>query len=305
MQLKKFFAKLVLKTAQGAGSGGLKIARRILPVWVKLKLSRLIAENVSMSEAPVIASNGLRFYPIKETVFLQVRMEGYYEKAISDITEKFIRRGDIVVDVGANFGWYTMLMCSAVGDVGKVFSFEPNRKMFEVLSKNIALNAFENRVLAKQIGIGEAKGVALLRATEGEYGLGHVLNAEDISDENSYNTQEIAIESLDDLFVNEVGNIAFIKIDVEGFEPFVFFGGQKILESQNPPILQVEFNADALRLRGTDVVDQFVEYLNKMNAQIYAGQSGKLVRKNVISSDENNDLFIIPKSGKFSKRYST
>jgi FkbM family methyltransferase len=300
--VKKFIAGIILGVAQNVGSPVLRFVRHLLPVPVKLALSRIVTEHVGIGENYIVAGNGLKFTPLKDTVFLHVLMEGFYEKAISDITAKLIRIGDVVVDVGANFGWYTLLMCEAVGKEGKVFSFEPNKRMFEVLSKNITLNSFESSSVAKQIGIGASKGIAQLNAIEGEYGLAHVLNDEDIAHADLKDIQEIHIETLDDLLAKDEGSIAYVKIDVEGFEPFVFLGGRKILESANPPILQVEFNAEALQQRGTNVANNFVNYLNKMDAHIFAGQSGNLVRKTTIDLSANHDLFIFPKKGKYSDR---
>jgi FkbM family methyltransferase len=300
--LKKFFAKVVLAVAQNIGSPGLNLVRKVLPVSVKLALSHVVTNNIQIDAPFIEAGNGLKFMPIKDTVFLHVRMEGFYEKGISDITARIVRAGDLVIDIGANFGWYTMLLCKGVGPNGQVHSFEPNSKMFSVLTQNIALNDFQDRAFAKQIGIGSEKNVAHLSASEGEFGLGHIVNERELSTANSKDVQQVQIDMLDSLFASSVGRISFIKIDVEGFEPFVIKGGKAIFESENPPIIQIEFNSEALLEHSPETRREFVEYLNSMDADIYAGQTGSLVKIQSIRLGENADLFIFPRTGEYAGR---
>jgi FkbM family methyltransferase len=300
--LKKLFGTIILGVAKNIGSPGLKLVRRILPVSVKLALSHIVTSNVQLHEPFITAGNGLKFVPIKDTVFFHVRVEGYYERAISDITAKIVRAGDIVIDVGANFGWYTNLLCQQVGSTGRVHCFEPNAKMFPILKQNISLNKFEDRAIATQIGIGSEKSSARLAATDGELGLGHIVGEGEAEPYDRSEVQTIQIDTLDNLFGTYVGHISFIKIDVEGFEPFVVKGGKKVLESANPPVLQVEFNSDALKQHSAEVTSGFISYLNNMDTDIFAGQSGTLVKLDSVRLDENNDLFIFPRTGKFADR---
>jgi FkbM family methyltransferase len=302
VKLKKILGTIVLGIARNIGSPGLNAVRRILPVSVKLALSHMVTNNVQLDEPFIVAGNGLKFVPIKDTVFLHVRMEGYYEKGISDITSKIIRTGDTVIDIGANFGWYTSLLCKGVGPTGSVHCFEPNANMFPVLKRNIELNQFEDRAIAMQIGIGSEKTSARLAAAEGELGLGHIVNEAEVISTQANDIQVIQIDTLDSLFASRIDRISFIKIDVEGFEPFVIKGGRTVLETANPPVLQVEFNSDALRLHGNEVSRTFVDYLNGMDADIFAGQSGTLTRIDTVTLEENNDLFIFPRKGRFAGR---
>jgi FkbM family methyltransferase len=300
--LKKIIGKIILRLSRSIGSSGLNLVRRVLPVSIKLALSHMVTDNLDAEEPFIVAGNGLKFIPIKDTVFLHIRMEGFYEKRISDITAKIVRAGDTAIDIGANFGWYTNLLCKQVGATGRVHCFEPNAKMFPILKQNIALNQFENWAVAMQIGIGSEKTLAQLSAADGELGLGHIVSENKRGSANSLKIQTVQIDTLDNLFATSVGEISFIKIDVEGFEPFVFMGGKKVLESDNPPVLQVEFNCDALKQHSGEVSRGFVDYLNAMDAGIFAGQSGTLIKIDTVHLDENNDLFIFPKTGKFADR---
>jgi len=135
----------------------------------------------------------------------------------------YLKRGDIVIDVGANIGTYTLIAAAIVGDLGIVFSFEPHPVIFKYLQKNLALNSFNN-VYLFNIAVGDAKGAVSL------------------SDKRSDDQNEILmtdkgirvpIESLDTLLIDKINeslSVALLKVDVEGYERFVFQGASRILK---------------------------------------------------------------------------
>ena len=95
---------------------------------------------------------------------------GYIGKAIKEDnyeplnTEAFnclIKEGDFVIDVGANFGYYTLLFSKIVGPRGKVIAFEPHPGLFKLLEYNIKHNYITN-VELHNIAIGEAGGSTTL-----------------------------------------------------------------------------------------------------------------------------------------------
>lgn len=66
---------------------------------------------------------------------LKLLVHGVYEKLETDWVKQTIQKGDIVLDVGANIGYYTLTFAKLVGDTGKVFSFEPELFNFNLLQK--------------------------------------------------------------------------------------------------------------------------------------------------------------------------
>ncbi len=60
------------------------------------------------------------------------------------IIRNIIKKGDTVIDVGANIGFFTLFFRSLVGDNGKIIAFEPEKKNFEILKKNIQVNNLRN-----------------------------------------------------------------------------------------------------------------------------------------------------------------
>ena len=61
-----------------------------------------------------------------------------------------IRPGDVVVDLGANVGYYTILRGKLVGEIGRVYAFEPDPVGFEILRRNVRLNGLHNVVLEQK-----------------------------------------------------------------------------------------------------------------------------------------------------------
>ena len=60
------------------------------------------------------------------------------------LVKRIVRNGDIVVDIGAHIGYYTLIFARLVGPKGKVFAFEPEPNNFNLLIKNIKINGYKN-----------------------------------------------------------------------------------------------------------------------------------------------------------------
>ena len=157
--------------------------------------------------------------------------------------EKILSPGKIFVDVGANYGVYTLVGSKLVGETGRVLAFEPTAQSFAILRQNIELNRSSN-VDAFQVALTETRGKAWLN-----YGWDPVGNWVCKKTLESKEGEEIETESLDQLLgENGVDHVDVIKIDVEGAEELVLRGAIECLTSQHPIVI-FEFNpACAARL---------------------------------------------------------
>ena len=79
-----------------------------------------------------------------------------------DVFRRDVRPGDVVFDVGANLGAYTLLFAQWVGPAGRVFAFEPAREPFEGLTKLLDANGLSSRVTAMQAAVSGTEGTASL-----------------------------------------------------------------------------------------------------------------------------------------------
>ena len=73
-----------------------------------------------------------------------------YEPAQTKIVKQYVHEGDVVIDIGAHVGYYTLLMAQLVGKKGKVFSFEPDPLNFQLLKKSVEINRFDNVILVQK-----------------------------------------------------------------------------------------------------------------------------------------------------------
>jgi FkbM family methyltransferase len=128
-----------------------------------------------------------------------------------------VRPGDTVIDVGANIGLVTLAAAALVGPAGRVFSFEANPHTFTYLRKNAQRNGFEN--------------IRLLGAAVGEHSGTVTISNEFQDDYNRVVDRGIRIPmvTLDEATRDHGGRIAFLKVDVEGFELFVLRGALETL----------------------------------------------------------------------------
>ena len=149
-----------------------------------------------------------------------------------NLISRFLQPGDEVFDVGANMGFYTVWMSKFIGD-GKIHSFEPDSKNYERLQKNISLNnlaVFANKKAASN--------------TDGIVGFTSGLDGENhIVDGGSKNAVMIKSQKIDTYVKDKnIGAIAYMKIDVEGFEYAVLKGAETMLLKKGIDIIQFEIN---------------------------------------------------------------
>lgn len=180
----------------------------------------------------------------------QLLRDGVWEKYETELIHKLIKPGDIVADIGANIGYYTLIAAKLAGDEGKVYSFEPESNNFELLNKNIKINGYTNCIPVKK-ALSNKKGEIKLFLNSTNLG------AHSFIDDRTLNRRggEVYVQTitLDDYFENEVksNKIDFIKMDAEGAEGLVISGAHRILKENNVKIL-MEFWPNGLRKLGTD-----------------------------------------------------
>ncbi len=298
--MKKLAASIVEATAKAVGSKGLTLARAIIPQSLKRKLSRLVTSQIAFSDEVLTTKDGHKFVAINEPVFLHIRLERDYERTLSAIARKLIKPGDTTVDIGANFGWYSMLMAKAVGEGGRVISFEPNAAILPVLERNIALNGYESCIMLHRCGLGASQGLARLVADDKESAVGYIAPGMPVESEGG-SESSVEIRALDDVARGKIGDIAYVKVDVEGFEPYVVAGARAVFGADDPPIIQMEYNVEALRRQGVDLA-AFAATLDSFGAQVAVVSGDRLVPLASVPALQNNDLFFLPRRGKFAAR---
>jgi len=168
-----------------------------------------------------------------EEILCHAHWKKYFTEE-SDNIKSYIKKGDTVIDVGANIGLFTFLLSDLVGLKGKVYSYEPCAVSFEKLYKNIQLNNLKN-VEIFQHGMGSKEDTLEIYFHPRQGGLSSIV--ERVS-ENCI-SEKITMTTLDRISNEIIGKISFIKIDTEGYEPEVLMGGINLVQ-KNKPVLYLE-----------------------------------------------------------------
>jgi len=173
-------------------------------------------------------------------------LDGYWEMGLTMHIARHVRAGMAAVDVGANFGYYTVLLAALVGDSGHVLAIEPAPEAAEMLRRSVALNGFERftTVIEAAAGTGEAPH-ALLFVPEREPKNAQIVASPDGLDHIPGTVHRVAQSPIDALAADK-RRIDFVKIDAEGAEEAVIAGMLATLR-RDRPLLVLEFNAARAR----------------------------------------------------------
>ena|SRR2546425_1011120 len=192
---------------------------------------------------------------------LEFSIDGIWEPLETDLVKKEIKKGDIVLDIGANIGYYTLIFAKLVGKEGKVYAFEPDPNTFALLKKNIEMNRYGNVVLEQKAVSNKTGKIKLYLSS---YSVDN--RTYDSGDGRKY----IEVESmrLDDYFKNDDEKISVVKMDIQGAEGIAIEGMPMLLEKNEKLKIITEFWPLGLQRCGTEPRN-FSKLLEKYGFKLY------------------------------------
>lgn len=167
---------------------------------------------------------------ISQTIFI----DGRFEDSELDLVEnkfKKILKDNVVLDIGANIGNHTIAFSKYAK---KVYAFEPNKKVFEVL--NLNTKHFKN-VEIFNYGASNKKQSIVANIPKLNCGAGSVLDEAKAKNKNNFMNMSFNLVALDKLKKIQSHKIGLVKIDVEGHELEALKGMQQILKNHKPIVL--------------------------------------------------------------------
>jgi FkbM family methyltransferase len=192
-----------------------------------------------------------------------------YEPESMDPTLALYDKQGTFLDVGANIGFFSALVASAIrkaGGRGRVVAFEPFPPNVVRLRANLARNGLEDCCTIVELGLSErSQRLSLVLREDFRNGAssGNASVAISSAMDADFEQVEIALETLDDVWP-ELGAgrapIDFVKVDIEGHEDCFFQGAQKTLRDQRPTVL-TEVNRAYFRAKGVDIDQTLRPYL--------------------------------------------
>lgn len=224
--------------------------------------------NISRFYIADLFFNEKMLIKLPEHVSIMIYLHHFFEYNLTSILLSCLKEKMVFVDVGSHYGYFSLLASKLVGDVGKVYSFEPTPDSFKVLEKNVMK---KKNIITNNLGMWSKK---------------QTIDFYDYGDElSSYNSftrpridnydgkgKKIYVDTttIDDFFNNQP--VDFIKIDAESAELEILNGMKKTIEEKHP-MITIEVGDGIKEYRSRTCID----YLLDKNYGVYEFQDGKIV----------------------------
>lgn len=258
-------------------------------------LSRLKVGKISISDIPKILQStteykglkrldhgciytkyGTKMYLNKNDLVISnfLAREFVLEPEETEILRRKIKSGMVVVDIGANIGYYSVLFSKWVGNTGKVYCFEPDPENFSLLKKNIIANNYHNtNLIQKAVSNSNKEGVLYL--SKENIGDHRILNFHYYDRDNEREKIKIQSTKLDSIFSNKKINL--IKMDIQGAEMLALDGMKDILQNNSNLMIFTEFWPAGLEAAGFSAND-FIEKIKSYGFKIFSIERGNIVK---------------------------
>ncbi len=171
--------------------------------------------------------------------------KGVWEPLETALFRSEIDEGDVVVDVGANVGYYTLIAAQKVGKTGQVWAFEPDPDAFEILRRNVELNGYDNVQLVPK-ALGAEPGTLRLYRHPTNRGDHRVYDPGDARE-----AVDVEVTTLDQYFATRE-RVDLVKIDTQGAECTILAGAGETLKRHDDVRVIMEYTPQYIRQMGAD-----------------------------------------------------
>ena len=193
----------------------INVRLRIQRKPMKIKWFNDLKFYLSLGDSGIIGNYYFHIYDYEESIFLI----------------QFLKSKDLVVDIGANHGHYSLIASGICG--ARSISIEPVKKTYDRLLMNINMNMLNN-VRVENIGLSDDDGSLYFSNNLGS--MNKVVQIEEMD-----LCERVAVTTLDKL-LSQKENPQVIKIDVEGYEKRVLLGANRVLRNYNLNVIIIELN---------------------------------------------------------------
>lgn len=250
---------------------------------------------------PIIDENGITANPaickimVDKNDCLGLSTNGIYEPLITELIKSNAKKGNIVCDIGAHIGYYSLLMSCLVGKKGMVYAFEPESDNYDVLIANTKLNPIKN-IVAEKKAVSNFSGTAVLYKSEDNSGDHRLCYGQ-----NDRMAENVDVVELD-VFFEGKEKPNFIKIDTQGTEFHIFISLLRFIKDVKSPKIICEFSPYLLSDAGIQGIEflnllldnQFnVFHIDDINNKVYPADIQYLLDKFPADRDVGTNLFCI------------
>lgn len=222
--------------------------------------------------------------PLWEKAFGE-KGNGVWSKRYLNVAKQLCPYPDMVLDIGANIGQMSVYYA----DWAKtVWSFEPLPHLFDIALENVSQNSLAN-VEVHNLAVGDKECDLFMKAVSTNDGASFVTQK---AGKDLVKVRSITLDSLlDDIPTWK--RVDYIKIDVEGYEPFVIQGGKKLIEKYRP-VIQLEVVDSHLNRNGFDSV-KLVKMVEELGYTAQLSNGRKINSDTEVGRDWRGDIFFLPK----------
>ena len=215
---------------------------------------------------------------LPDVISTSILRNGYHEEGLTRMLLTRLKAGSVFFDVGAHFGYFTLLAARLVGGAGMVHAFEPSSATFRILKTNTRNN---KNVIANNIAVFRAPG----QVSFNEYGLESSAYATVFSARIQTTAQKLASQrtvsvpavSVDAYVEQTASRPDFIKIDAESSELPILQGMSNVLSCYRPVLsLEVGYDVDVDGAQAPCTSRELISYLLERGYRVFQHRSGKI-----------------------------
>ncbi len=204
-----------------------------------------------------------------------------YENMLEKAYRTFLSPGNVAIDIGGHIGRHTIPLANTVGSKGKVFVFEPLPDAYSEMKNNIAKKCDDRgeNIVAYNLALGDEDGEAefIYLPDFPEYS-GFKERVYDVKSPRKVKIK-VDVRRLDS-FIDDFGEVRFIKIDAEGGELSILRGGKRLIV-KSQPIISIEAGNASLINYSYDAGDYY-DFFDDLGYKVYSIFGVRLKREEFI-----------------------
>ena len=286
----------------------MSIIGRILRIFYRIIVFFLKPKNKKIQKIKKLGIDYFVF--INEHIGFRMLFPGMHEaneiKILDNLIDSIDKNKNIIfIDVGANFGLFSLYFGKKLSYRGQIFSFEPDKDCCDLIKKGIEINQVKN-ISINNLAVSDKIGFTKMNSIDDQpsyqTSIAYVSDVKIKSDE----TNKTSVTTLDKFFENTNSELDVVKIDVEGHEGSVINGFKLCLANNeiSPKIMMIELVDDHL-LRFGHNREELINYICEFEYEAYINYRGKKLIKYSSLYNKIYNIFFIKKnfSSNISKLY--
>lgn len=260
---------------------------------------KLMNKNMRVNKTDVVFNH--KMY-LDEPDSLNLAWYRIYEPFETNLMISLIKPGGVIVDLGANIGYYTLIFSKYVGKDGKVFAFEPSSSNFDILNNNVKMNGYTKIVTAEKKAVSNKDDEEItLYLNDNNHGMNRIYRTKWFFDKKD-KQEKVKTIKLDTYFkkYNIHHKIDFIKMDLEGSEYGALTGMETIARNSLNKNLKliVEFHPKTVIEYGKEP-RQVIELLYSYGFNIWSLDIVRKKREKILLTNQHDLDQLIEKADKY------